>query len=161
MSLDPVLDPQYGVVENDDGTVSPVMPPKPKGRPTGSKNKPKLLPLRAEGLKGDDPIQISPSVAWVIGEPYPDVPQIEEHNGKGRSKDYDDTFSVVRLHSNEVPEGLEMVIDKWSIIGVSELPNGNASIVTNLGAAHPPLILVTAEPYVDIKKRLYPGLGSV
>ena len=128
--------------------------PKTKGRPKGSKNKTKAPPLRAEGLEGDDPIQISPSVAWVIGEPDPD----------GSATIHGDTEWVlarsevtVRLQSHEVPEGLEMVLQKHVIVGLSALPNGNASIITNIGTDQP-LILVTAEPYVDVKKRLYPGL---
>lgn len=128
------------VIEFVEDVTTP-LPAKPKGRPKGSKNKPKS---KVEEL-------------YCEAFPDPDAPQIEEHNGKGRSTDYDHTYTTVLLQSNEVPEGLEMVIDKWVIVGLSTLPNGNASIITNIGADQP-LILVTAEPYVDIKKRLYPGL---
>lgn len=114
--------------------------PKPKGRPKGSKNKPK---------ESADSAHVDTFVA-------PD-PGVEEHNGKGRITDYDHTYTTVLLQSHEVPEGLEMVLQRHVIVGLSALPNGNASIITNIGTDQP-LILVTAEPYVDIKKRLYPDL---
>ena len=113
--------------------------PKPKGRPKGSKNKPKSKVEELYNEAWPDPdesVTIHGDTEWVLA----------------RSE------VTVLLQSHEVPEGLEMVLQKHVIVGLSTLPNGNASIITNIGTDQP-LILVTAEPYVDIKKRLYPGLS--
>lgn len=115
--------------------------PKRKGRPKGSKNKPKEL-LSGEGISGDDPIIPIQASAAGMGIPWWD-------------EDTPDHVSIL-LQSEQVPDGLEAVVSRFIAVAVSALPNGNASVITNIGSAQP-LILVTAEPYEGVKKKFFPG----
>ena len=110
-----------------EATGSPQEPSKPRGRPKGSKNKDKA----SNGLV--TPSMISP-MSWSF-EP--------------------DNLHV-KLASEHVEGGLDSIIKCHVIVGVSALPNGMASIITNIGVQQP-FILVTAEPYADVIKRLFPG----
>jgi len=64
---------------------------------------------------------------------------------------------TVKLASEHSPEGLDSVIKEHVIVGVSALPNGNASIITNIGL-NQPFILVTNEPYEQVKSKVFPGV---
>ena len=110
--------------------------PKRKGRPKGSKNKPKEL-LSGEGLSGDSPIVLSDTASDILAE-------------------YHDEHVSILLQSEQVPDGLEAVVSRYIAVAVSALPNGNASVITNIGSAQP-LILVTAEPYEEVKNKFFPG----
>ena len=63
----------------------------------------------------------------------------------------------VKLASEHAVDGLDAVVKTFIIVGVSALPNGMASIITNIGVQQP-FILVTAEPYSDVVARLFPGV---
>ena len=65
----------------------------------------------------------------------------------------------VKLASEHAPEGLDAVIKEHVIVGVSALPNGNASIITNIGMQQP-FILVTAEPYESVRNKVFPGVSK-
>jgi len=113
-----------------EATGIPKEPSKPRGRPKGSKNKDKA---------SNGPVDITttnwaPSV-WT-------VPTLDNIH--------------VKLASEHVEGGLDSIIKCHVIVGVSALPNGMASIITNIGVQQP-FILVTAEPYVEVVKRLFPG----
>lgn len=63
----------------------------------------------------------------------------------------------VKLASEHAVDGPDAVVKTFIIVGVSALPNGMASIITNIGVQQP-FILVTAEPYTDVVARLFPGV---
>ena len=112
-----------------EATGSPQEPSKPRGRPKGSKNKDKA---------SNEPVEVNDSVKAVF--PWEDEP-----------------YKInVKLASEHASGGLDSVIKAHVIVGVSALPNGMASIITNIGAQQP-FILVTAEPYADVIKRVFPG----
>lgn len=119
------------MIVDQDGNLQPDMQsPKRRGRPKGSKNKKE--PLKSEVLMSTD---------WVIAEP--DYTESRE-------------FITVKLQSDQVPDGLEATVSRYIIVAISALPNGNASLITNIGAAQP-LILVTVEPYKEVVNRLLNG----
>lgn len=113
-----------------EATGSPQEAPKRRGRPKGSVNKNKAS-------NGDVDITATHYVpsAWSIAP--------------------DNIY--VKLASEHSPEGLDSVIKEHVIVGVSALPNGNASIITNIGMQQP-FILVTAEPYESVKSKVFPGV---
>jgi len=113
-----------------EATEAPQEPQKKRGRPKGSVNKNKA----SNELVEPTSTHYAPS-AWSF---TPD--QVS-----------------VKLASEHAPEGLDAVIKEHNIVGVSALPNGNASIITNIGMQQP-FILVTAEPYESVKSKVFPGL---
>ena len=120
------------------------VPTKRKGRPRGSKNKPKESTdgAHVDTFVAPDPGVSSQATAALMGIPWYD-------------KDTPEHVSIL-LQSEQVPDGLEAVVSRYIAVAVSALPNGNASVITNIGSAQP-LILVTAEPYEEVKKKFFPG----
>lgn len=113
-----------------EATVGSQKPQKRRGRPKGSVNKDKASNGKVEE------ITYVPSV-WTYAPP--DV--------------------RVMLASEHAPDGLESVIKEKYIVGVSALPNGNASIITDIGMQQP-FILVTAEPYESVRNKVFPGVSK-
>lgn len=126
-----------------EATGSTQEPQKKRGRPKGSKNKDRaseslteLTGYVAEGVMNtEDPT--APSSIW-------------------GSEHWEDPVVAVRLASEHAQDGLESTIKAHVIVGVSALPNGNASIITNIGVQQP-FILVTAEPYESVKSKVFPN----
>ena len=130
--VDPLMEalnnPAYAFVEEDK--------PKRKGRPKGSKNKSKELEYNTVW---------SPKVGEI--NTIPDAPWYDDHLPE---------YVSILLQSEQVPDGLEATVSRYIAVAVSALPNGNASVITNIGSAQP-LILVTVEPYEEVKKKFFPG----
>lgn len=112
-----------------EATGSPQEPSKPRGRPKGSKNKDKA----SNGLV-----------------------DINTNYNVTSSWNFEPDNLHVKLASEHIEGGLDSIIKCHVIVGVSALPNGMASIITNIGVQQP-FILVTAEPYAEVVKRLFPG----
>jgi hypothetical protein len=132
--MEALNNPAYAIVEEDK--------PKRKGRPKGSKNKP----------KGGD---VDANFVYTL----PDDDTASEPPVITTTSWYDDSLPehvTILLQSEQVPDGLEAVVSRFIAVAVSALPNGNASVITNIGSAQP-LILVTAEPYEQVKKKFFPG----
>jgi len=110
--------------------------PNRKGRPKGSKNKPKDT-LSNVGLERNQPI--IPTFAVVDMDDEDTRPEISTR------------WIHLLLKSEVVPKGLPMIINKWAINGVSKLPGGGASVVADVGGAHP-MILTTLTPYDELAK---------
>lgn len=79
---------------------------------------------------------------------------------KNKAKDADPLYEtyvpetswvLLRLAVADNEEGLEAFIGRYNIVGASALPNGGASVITNIGATQP-LILTTQTPYEEVKK---------
>lgn len=113
-----------------EATGSPQEPQKRRGRPKGSSNKNKA----------------SNELVELTSTHY--VPS---------SWSFTPDHVSVKLASEHAPEGLDAVIKEHNIVGVSALPNGNASIITNIGMQQP-FILITAESYESVKNKVFPGV---
>ena len=114
-----------------EATEGPQEPLKRRGRPKGSVNKNKA----SNELVALNQLNQNVTSSWSF-EP--------------------DTVRV-KLASEHAVDGLDAVVKTFIIVGVSALPNGMASIITNIGVQQP-FILVTAEPYSDVVARLFPGV---
>ena len=101
-----------------------ITPTKRKGRPKGSKNKPKEL---TEDATWPEPPDIKPTVN-------------------------PDWINVV-LKSEVVEDGLPMIVHTYSIKGVSKLPDGGASVILHAGN-NQPMILTTLTPYEKVTSQI-------
>jgi hypothetical protein len=116
-----------------------VVAPKKRGRPKGSKN------VNVTVTPGDS-IHFAEEGEARVARPSLNM----------SSLDYiiHGDFVILRLHSDQVEGGLEIILNRYVIQGVSQLPNGNASLITNVGGQQP-LILITADPYSEVKQKVY------
>lgn len=129
-----------------EATEAPQEPQKRRGRPKGSVNKNKASNGNVE----------TSGYLRIVGTDL-------QGGGVTETIPFIDSWSFtpnqvsVKLASEHAPEGLDAVIKEHNIVGVSALPNGNASIITNIGMQQP-FILVTAEPYESVKNKVFPGV---
>lgn len=123
-----------------EATEGPQEPLKRLGRPKGSVNKVKA----SNDLTADLASKITKQV-------------IDLNKVPASQWSFEPDNLKVKLASEHVKDGLDSVIKTHVIVGVSELPNGMASIITNIGVQQP-FILVTVEPYADVVARLFPGV---
>ena len=58
-----------------------------------------------------------------------------------------------RLAIDGNPDGVEVSLRRWNVTGISELPAGGTSVITNVGAQQP-LILTAITEYAKMKDLL-------
>ena len=126
-----------------EATEAHMEPQKKRGRPKGSKN----------GYRASESLV---ELTGYIAEQGPNTDDPTAPDAPSYSYIYSEPVVAVRLASEHAPDGLESTIKAHVIVGVSALPNGNASIITNIGVQQP-FILITNEPYESVRGKVFPG----